>query len=157
MPDLFIKNFNEKESCGASQEQHELISLVSGLINKQAEMYSAMGNECRDRNTSSLLSEEYMTPWIVGYSSGLLDVVMQKDKNTISPAYEMLVMLFSAIYGEDKVVSAVAMYIACQEASSVNSFYKMPYEVFTSGRQTAFNEAFGGGAVTGLFRYLTSD
>lgn len=70
---------------------------------------------------------------------------------------EMLGLIFSVVFGDDKSQDAMVTYIACNEASSPDHGFHVTYELYMSGLAKAFNEVCENKPVIGLLNYLMRD
>ena len=137
--------------------QYELVVMSSGLIKKQTDMFKVIKGEREGAVGDLLLSAGYITPWVIGYCTGLLDAVTQKEANRMAFSSEMLGLLFTAVFGDDKSLEAMGTYIACNEVSIPDHGYHVTYELYMSGLTKAFNEVCEDKPVIGLLNYLMQD
>lgn len=152
---LFRKKSVEERRYDVSHIESELVVLTARCISKQTDMFIHMARESDSPdNSGSLLSQKYIMPWVIGYCTGLLDAVTQTQENGMKFTSEMQSLLFSVVFGEDKVPSAIGTYIACNEASCSDDPFNLMFEEYMSGLNKAFSEVCEEKPVTGLLAYL---
>ncbi len=117
-------------------------------------MFKVIKGEREEALGDPLLSAGYITPWVIGYCTGLLDAVTQTEANRMAFTSEMLGLLFAAVFGDDKSLEAMGTYIACNEASSPDHGFHVTYELYMSGLAKAFNEVCEDKPAIGLLNYL---
>lgn len=155
---FFKKKIKTERRYDVTHIQYELVVMSSGLVSKQTEMFNAMTDKKRRGvEGSTFLSAGYITPWVVGYITGILDAVTQTQANKMAFTSEMLGLIFSVVFGDDKSHDAMVTYIACNEASSPDHEFHVTYELYMSGLAKAFNEVCENKPVIGLMNYLMRD
>ncbi|MEF6532835.1 hypothetical protein U9002_23480 [Escherichia coli] len=155
---LFKKKTKAERRYDVTRIQYELVVMSSGLISKQTVMFNAMmDKERRELEGSPYLSAGYITPWVIGYVTGILDAVTQTEANRMAFTSEMLGLIFSVVFGDDKSHDAMVTYIACNEASSPDHEFHVTYELYMTGLAKAFNEVCENKPVIGLMNYLMRD
>ena len=82
---LFKKKTKAERRYDVTRIQYELVVMSSGLISKQTVMFNAMmDKERRELEGSPYLSAGYITPWVIGYITGILDAVTQTEANRMA-------------------------------------------------------------------------
>lgn len=110
---LFKKKAKAERCYDVTRIQYELVVMSSKLIKKQTDMFKVIKGEREEALGDPLLSAGYITPWVIGYCTGLLDAVTQTEANRMAFTSEMLGLLFAAVFGDDKSLEAMGTYIAC--------------------------------------------
>lgn len=154
---LFKKKTKAERCYDVTRIQYELVVMSSKLIKKQTDMFKVIKGEREEALGDPLLSAGYITPWVIGYCTGLLDAVTQTEANRMAFTSEMLGLLFAAVFGDDKSLEAMGTYIACNEASSPDHGFHVTYELYMSGLAKAFNEVCEDKPAIGLLNYLMQD
>jgi hypothetical protein len=154
---LFKKKAKAERRYDVTRIQYELVVMSSRLIKKQTDMFKVIKEEREEAVGDPLLSAGYITPWVIGYCTGLLDAVTQTEANRMAFTSEMLGLLFAAVFGDDKSLEAMGTYIACNEASSPDHEFHVTYELYMSGLAKAFNEVCEDKPVIGLLNYSMQD
>lgn len=155
---FFKKKIKTERRYDVTHIQYELVVMSSGLVSKQTVMFNAMTDKKRRGvGGSPFLSAGYITPWVIGYITGILDAVTQTQANKMAFTSEMLGLIFSVIFSDDKSHDAMVTYIACNEASSPDHEFHITYELYMSGLAKAFNEVCENKPVIELMNYLMRD
>lgn len=152
---LFKKKKPEPRRYDVTQAEFDVIALTANLIQTQTNFYRFRKEQRGRKKHSPLLSSEYITPWIIGYCVGILDAIAQTKANNMVYTSEMQQLLFSVVFGEDSVINAVGMYIACNEVEPDSPFGAMNEEYFL-GLNKSFNEVCEDKTVIGLYTHLIS-
>ncbi|HGY3148324.1 TPA: hypothetical protein ACNVU4_002391 [Morganella morganii] len=151
---LFNKKKQEPRRYDVTQTEFDVTVLTSNLIKKQTDLYSFFSKgRTRKKKRSPLLSAEYITPWVIGYCVGMLDAISQTEASHMVYTSEMQLLLFSVVFGEEHVIDAFGMYIACNEVESDSPFSVMNEE-YSSGLNKAFNEVCNNESIAGLLIHL---
>lgn len=155
---LFKKKVKTGRRYDVTHVQSELVVLSSRFVSKQTDLfYVTKDKKFSAIEDSTLLSADYITPWVIGYLTGILDAVTQTQANRMTFTPEMLELLFAVVFGDDKSSQATVTYIASNEVSSPNDPLYGIYESYMSGLSKAFNEICEDKPVVGLFNYLIQD
>ncbi|EKN3725335.1 TPA: hypothetical protein ACPZRY_001895 [Yersinia enterocolitica] len=155
---FFKKKIKTERRYDVTRIQYELVVMSSRLVSKQTVMFNHMTDkESSGVEGSQFLSTGYITPWVIGYITGILDAVTQTEANKMAFTSEMLELLFAVVFGDDKSQEAMISYIACNEASPPNHAFNVTYEIYMSGLTKAFNEVCEDKQVIGLLNYLMQD
>ncbi|WP_113625472.1 hypothetical protein [Pectobacterium peruviense] len=154
---FFKKKVTAERHYDVTHIQSNLIVITSGLIKTQSDMFKMVNQGREEVARSPLLSAGYITPWVIGYCTGLMDAVTQTKANRMIFTSEMLGLLFEVVFGSDKSQEAMVTYIACNEASSPDHRFHVTYELYMSGLVKAFNEVCEDKPVIGLLNYLMQD
>lgn len=152
---LFKKKKPEPRRYDVTQAEFDVITLTANLIQTQTDFYRFRKEQRERKKHSPLLSAEYITPWIVGYCVGILDAIAQTKANHMVYTSEMQALLFSVVFGEEHVINAGGMYIACNELEPDSPFGAMNEEYFL-GLNKSFNEVCEDKTVIGLYSHLIS-
>lgn len=150
---LFKKKKPEPKRYDVTQAEFDVIALTANLIQKQTDFYHFQKEQRERKKHSPLLSSEYITPWVIGYCVGMLDAIAQTEANHMVYTSEMLALLFSVVFGEEHVINAGGMYIACNEVEPESPFSTMNEE-YSSGLSKSFNEVCNNETIVGLIIYL---
>lgn len=154
---LFKKKAKVERCYDVTRIQYELVVMSSKLIKKQTDRFKVIKGEREEALGDPLLSAGYITPWVIGYCTGLLDAVTQTEANRMAFTSEMLGLLFAVVFGDDKFRETMGTYIACNESSSPDHGFHVMYELYMSGLAKAFNEVCEDKPVIGLLNYLMQD
>lgn len=150
---LFKKKKQEPRRYDVTQIEFDVTALTSNLIKKQTDFYYFQKEQQERNKRSPLLSAEYITPWVIGYCVGMLDAISQTEANHMVYTSEMQLLLFSVVFGEEHVIDAFGMYIACNEIES-DSPFGVINEEYSSGLNKAFNEVCNNESIAGLLMHL---
>lgn len=150
---LFKKKNPEPRRYDVTQAEFDVTALTANLIQKQTDFYRFQKEQRERKKHSPLLSSEYITPWIIGYCVGMLDAIAQTEANNMVYTSEMQQLLFSVVFGEENVINAFSMYIACNEVESESPFSAMNEE-YSSGLIKSFNEVCNNETIVGLLIHL---
>lgn len=155
---IFKRKAKTERRYDVTPRHSDLVVMSASLISKQTVMFNAMTDEeKREEVGRPYLSAGYITPWVIGYIAGCLDAVTQTEANRMKYTSEMLGLLFSVIFGDDKSQEAMITYISCNEASSPDHASHVTYEIYMNGLVKAFNEVCEKKPVAGLLNYLLQD
>lgn len=128
---FFKKKVTKERRYDVTNIQYELVVMTAGLIKKQTDMFKMANRQHDEVSGAPLLSAGYITPWVIGYCTGLLDAVAQTEANRMTYSNEMQELLFSVVFGDDKILQSMATYIACNEAASPDHGFHAIYELYT--------------------------